>query len=340
VEYDSHMVRVLVQIPCLNEESSISEVISSVPRSIDGVDRVDVLVIDDSSSDRTIELALASGADYIIEKKRHRGLANSFSLGASFFLARDYDVLVNTDGDNQYDQVQIPNLIRPIVDRQAELCLADRQVKTLPHFSRPKKWLQKLGSKIVSVASTVFVPDAATGFRAYSRDLVANLNVTTSFSYAMETLIQAGNAGFRVASICSPGKNVDRPSRLFRNSREHVLKSAQAILRAFVLYRPLFTFLTISAVLFALGTIPFARYLIVSLTGNNAEYLQSLILGTVLLLGSFSSATLAILADSIRANRMLVERQLATYRLNCGKEYHHAMMLNFDAEVIYSRENE
>lgn len=329
------MTELLVQIPCKNEEDNIRQVIESIPRKIPGVSKVDVLVIDDSSTDSTVDFAIQAGADFVIKKNRHKGLANSFSLGTSFFLDRGYDILVNTDGDNQYFQEKIPELIAPVQRFEAELAVGDRHVNGLKHFSRGKRALQKIGSRVVTLAAGVQIGDAATGFRAYSRDLVARLNITTKFSYAMETLVQAGNSGCRVISVRCGARKVSRPSRLFKNNREHVIKSAQAILRGLVTYRPLFTFLSISAIMLLLGIVPFLRYFILVGAGSEGDHLQSLIIGTVLLLGSFSAASLAILADTVRANRLISEKQLALQRLASNGSEFSAAMQYFDAHLVH-----
>ena len=331
------MQNLLVQIPCKNEEADIGDVIGSVPRKIDGIRRVDILVIDDGSQDNTVERAVKAGADFIISKKAHFGLANSFSLGTSFFLSGDYDILVNTDGDNQYFQELIPDLIAPIKKNSAELSVGDRHVGSLKHFGFGKRLLQRLGSKVVTLVSTVTVPDAASGFRAYSRDLVARLNVTTKFSYAMETLIQAGNSDCRVTSVGCGARQVSRPSRLFKSSREHVWKSSLAILRGLISYRPLLVFLSLSLLLLVMGLLPFIRYVVLIGLGQSGDYLQSLITGVVFLLGSFSSASLGILSDSIRSNRIVYEKSLAIERLTHSKEQFEAALIYFRAELVETK---
>ena len=308
-------MRVLVQVPTKDEERDIADVITSIPRNIEGVSKVDVLVVDDDSRDATVSVAFDAGADFVITKESSPGLAQSFNLGLNFFLAKGYDVLVNTDGDNQYFQEKIPDLIEPIILSQADLVIGDRIVSELDHFSQGKKYLQRLGSKILSIVAQTAITDAASGFRAYSRDMASRLNITTRFSYAMETLIQAGNSGARIVTIRCGAKAVTRPSRLFSSNLEHVLKSGQAILRGLVTYRPLATFFALASILATLGLIPFVRYLIMEFSGTAGDHIQSLILGVILLSGAFTSFSIGVLSDLIRSQRIILEQRISLDRL-------------------------
>lgn len=330
-------MRLLVQIPTKNESENIGSVIDSIPRTMPGIDEVRIVVIDDNSTDETVPLALSHGADYVILKRSYHGLASSFSLGSAFFLTTKFDILVNTDGDDQYFQEKVPDLIQPILEHKADMVVGDRLVTSLSHFSFAKRVLQVLGSWVISTVAGVKVSDAASGFRAYSRAMVARLNVTTKFSYAMETLIQAGRNNGRIVSVPCGAKSVERSSRLFRSHGEHVWKSAQAILRSLVAYRPLLTFLTISALTALLGLIPFVRYVWLVLAGVAGDHLQSLILGTVLFIASFTSASLAILADSIRSQRVLIERQQALSASQLAEEQLDDLLSLYSAELINNR---
>lgn len=332
-------MRVLVQIPTKNEAEDIADVISSIPKKIDGVSELHVLVIDDQSSDDTVQLAEKAGADFIIRKTSSPGLAQSFNLGLGFFLAKGYDILVNTDGDNQYYQEKIPELIQPILERKAELVVGDRVVDSIEHFSWGKKLFQRLGSKVISTVSGAKIPDAASGFRAYSRELASRLNVTTRFSYAMETLIQAGNSHSRIKSVPCGAKRVSRPSRLFSSHFEHVFKSGQAILRGLITYRPLATFLALSSILGVFGLIPFVRYLVLTISGSPGDHIQSLILGVILLSGAFTSFTLAVLSDLIRAQRLVSEQRIVLERLLMDESWIPAVLDRYSAEIVYSRPN-
>lgn len=327
--------RILIQIPSKNEEDNIELVLQAINQGSDGV-KIDVLVIDDASSDQTIRLSISNGATFVIHKEGHLGLANSFSLGATFAIANGYDVLVNTDGDNQYYQEKIPDLVRPIIEGKAELVIGDRVIDDLEHFSWGKRLFQKFGSGVVSVVAGQKINDAASGFRAYSVDLLARLNVTTKFSYAMETLIQSAHSDARIVSIPTGAKQVDRPSRLFKSSREHVWKSAQAILRGLVSYRPLMTFLSLSAILLVIAMVPFVRYMFLSLSGTPGDHIQSLILGVIFFIGSFTAATLAILSDSIKSQRIIIERQFALQRLSLKPSDTEAILKLYGARLVHS----
>jgi glycosyltransferase involved in cell wall biosynthesis len=328
-------LKVLVQIPAKNEEVSIGKVLSSIPRQIEGVSSIKVLVIDDASNDNTVGESIRHGADFVITKRAHAGLASSFALGTKFFLANGFDILVNTDGDNQYFQEKIPLLVKPILNHKADLVVGDRNVSKLKHFSPPKKLFQKIGSAVISAVAGVSIPDAASGFRAYSRHLVARLQITTRFSYAMETLIQAGRSDFRVGFARTGAKPVERPSRLFRNPAEHVFKSGQAILRGLVTYRPLATFLSLSAITGVAGAIPFARYLYLISSGAAGDHLQSLILGVVLVSAAFTAATLAVLSDAVRSQRLVSESNIALSSLALTKGDVPAILAYYDAEIVH-----
>ena len=193
-------MKVFVQIPCLNEEETLPLVLATIPRELPGVDSVEILVIDDGSTDATIEVAKAHGVHHFVEHTGNQGLARSFRDGVNYALAHGADIVVNTDGDNQYPQAEIANLVAPIIADQADIVIADRQTSKIAHFSPFKKAMQNVGSKVVNVAAGTHLPDAASGFRAYSRDALYRLNVVTQFSYCMETIIQAGNKRLRIAS--------------------------------------------------------------------------------------------------------------------------------------------
>jgi glycosyltransferase involved in cell wall biosynthesis len=303
-------MKLVIQIPCLNEAETLPLVLKSIPKKISGVDEIAVLVIDDGCSDDTVEVARAHGVKHFVHHPQKQGLARSFHDGLMKSLEMGADIIVNTDGDNQYPQESIPELIKPIVDKQADMVIADRQVQQIEHFSRNKKMLQRLGTRVLNAAAGTQVPDAPSGFRAYSREAALRLNVVTRFSYAMETLIQAGNKGLSIASVPITVNPKTRESRLFKSSSEHVLKSGVAITRAFVMYRPYVLFISLGSILFVCGAIPFIRYLYFLIADNGRGHLQSLVLGSVLLIASFIAYTLGVVADLIRINRVLIEDQL------------------------------
>ncbi|HMO12053.1 MAG TPA: glycosyltransferase family 2 protein, partial [Actinotalea sp.] len=215
-------MKVFIQIPCLNEEETLPAVLTSIPASIDGVDELEILVIDDGSTDATLEVARAHGVRHFVHHTRNMGLARSFRDGVSYALAQGADVVVNTDGDNQYPQARIPDLVAPVIAGDADIVIADRQTATIAHFSPFKKLMQRLGSSVVNFAADTALPDAASGFRAYSRAALIRLNVVTEFSYCMETIIQAGHKRLRIASVPVTTNPKTRESRLFANIFQHM----------------------------------------------------------------------------------------------------------------------
>ncbi len=303
-------MKVVVQIPCLNEEETLPLVLNSIPKTIPGVDELIVTVIDDGSNDKTIEVAKKYGVKHFVRHSKNMGLARSFHDGVNYALSLGADIVVNTDGDNQYPQEKITELVQPIINGKADIVIADRQTAKIAHFSPLKKVLQRFGSYIVNKAAGTDLPDAASGFRAYSRRSLMRINVVTTFSYCMETIIQAGNKRLAITSIPITTNPKTRESRLFKSTWQHVRKSGVTIIRAYIMYKPYVIFITLSALLFILGLYPFVRYLLYVLEGSGGQHLQSLIAGSILMIASFLSITLGIIADLIRINRILVEDQL------------------------------
>jgi len=299
-----------VQIPCLNEEQTLPLVMATMPKKIPGVDVLEYLVIDDGSTDNTVKVAKKLGVHHIVQHKRNMGLARSFRDGVDYALGLGADIVVNTDGDNQYPQEKIPELIQPIIDGKADIVVADRQTAHIAHFSPLKKTLQRFGSFIVNKAAGTDLPDAASGFRAYSKAALLRLNIVTQFSYCMETIIQAGNKRIAITSIPITTNPKTRESRLFKNMWQHVFKSMSAIVRAYIMYRPRVIFATVSIFFAVLGAVPFLRYLWLYSSHAHGGHLQSLILGTVCLTISLLSAVVGVLADLIHINRILHEETL------------------------------
>ena len=300
-------MRLVVQIPCLNEEETLPLVLASIPREIPGIDDIIVLVVDDGSTDRTVEVARAHGVHEFVHHARNQGLGRSFHDGVARALELGADIVVNTDGDNQYPQERIADLVQPIVAGTADVVIADRQVRQIAHFSPMKKALQKLGSRVVNEAAGTNLPDAASGFRAYSRESLMLLNTITRFSYCMETIIQAGNKKLKIDSIPIVTNPKTRESRLFGSTAEHVVKSAGAIIRAFIMYKPYLIFTWVAVFFGLLGIIPFVRYAVLMLQNAEGGHIQSLLLGAVLLVLSFLSGLMGIISDLIRTNRVLIE---------------------------------
>ena len=312
-------MRLVVQVPCLNEEETLPAVLETIPKQIDGIDEIIVLVINDGSSDRTVEVAREHGVTEFVHHARNRGLGRSFHDGVQRALELGADILVNTDGDNQYPQERIADLVQPIVRGEADIVIADRQVHLVEHFSGPKKMLQKLGSTIVNKAAGTDLPDAASGFRAYSRESLMLLNTITRFSYCMETIIQAGNKKLAITSIPIRTNAKTRESRLFKSPYQHVLKSAGAIMRAYIMYKPYVIFSALAVLFGVLGLIPFVRYAALLLGDDRGGHLQSLLVGTVLLVMSFLAVIVGIVSDLLRTNRALIEDSLEhTKKLRFG----------------------
>ncbi len=304
-------MRLVVQVPCLNEEETLPLVLETIPKQIPGIDEIIVMIVDDGSTDRTVEVAKAHGVTHFVRHARNRGLGRSFHDGVQRALELGADIVVNTDGDNQYPQERIPDLVAPILTGEADIVIADRQVHLVKHFSGLKVKLQKFGSRIVNMAAGTDLPDAASGFRAYSRESLMLLNTITRFSYCMETIIQAGNKKLKISSVPVVTNAKTRESRLFKSTHQHVLKSAGAIIRAYIMYKPYVIFTFLAALFGVLGLIPFVRWAILQVADEHpGGHLQSLLLGAVLLIVAFLSVIIGIISDLIRTNRMLIEDTL------------------------------
>lgn len=312
------MTKLIVQIPCLNEEDTIAQTIGDVPRTIPGIDTVEILVIDDGSTDATIEAARAAGADHIISNRVNRGLARSFQRGLEESLRLGADIIVNTDGDNQYHGGDIALLVAPIVAGEADIVVGDRQTQSIDHFSPLKKRLQKFGSALVSRLAGAPVADAVSGFRAFSREAAFGVTVRSTFSYTTETLIQAGRKGRIIHSVPIRTNVVARPSRLFRSIPHFVVRTGRTMLRSYAMYQPLKIFTALGVFLMALGSVPIFRFVIDFLMGGGAGKIQSLLIGGVLIVMGAICVMFALIADLIAYNRLLLEETLEKVRrLDC-----------------------
>lgn len=307
-------LKLIVQIPCYNEEETLPETIAGIPRSIPGIARVEILVIDDGSTDRTVEVARECGADHIVSQAVNKGLATNFQAGIEYALSANADIIVNTDGDNQYCGGSIPDLVRPIVERRADVVLGDRNPGQNPDFTRSKRLLQRLGSFVVRTMAGIDVDDAVSGFRAYSREAALTINVMTPFSYTVETLIHAGQQGFTICSVPVRTNPATRPSRLFRSNFQFIRKQLITLLRSSVMYRPLSVFLILGITLLLIGAIPVTRFLYFYFTGAGDGHVQSLVLGGVFLLAGYLTVITAFLSDTIATNRRLTEAALIRLR--------------------------
>jgi len=306
--------KLVIIIPCYNEEAMLPETLRDLPRAIDGIDEIETIVIDDGSSDGTTRLARRLGVDRVIRFRRNQGLAAAFSTGIDEALRRGATVIVNTDADNQYRGQDIPRLIGPILRGEADLVVGDRQVRNHPEFSGVKKVLQRIGSWVVRRLSRTRIPDATSGFRAYSREAALRLNVISRFSYTLETLIQAGIERFAIASVPVSINPKRRESRLFRSNLGYIRASINTMLRIHLLYRPLRTFFIPGALGILGGAVLGLRFLYYYLSEGGYGHIQSLILATILILGGSAVVLAGFLADLIAANRRLVERVLVKLR--------------------------
>ena len=303
-------MKVFIQVPCLNEETTLPLVFETMPKTLPGVDEVEWLIIDDGSTDKTVEVAKKLGVKHFVYHRRNMGLARSFRDGIDYALSHGADIVVNTDGDNQYPQDRIKDLVKPIIDGEADIVIGDRQTATIAHFSGFKKIMQRFDSWVVNKAAGTDLPDAASGFRAYSRSSLIKLNIVTQFSYCMETIIQAGNKRLRIASVAIDTNKKTRESRLFKNIWQHMGKSGQAILRSYLMFKPHTVFVTLGLFFLVLGLVPFVRFLVFAIIGEGDGHLQSLIFGSAMLVGALLSFALLIIADLQKTNRILLEDQL------------------------------
>ncbi len=308
------VMMLIVQIPCHNEARTIARTISDIPRRIPGVDAVEVLVIDDGSSDHTSAAAREAGADHVIRHTQNKGLAEAFRSGIDACLGAGADIIVNTDGDNQYAGHCIPMLVQPILDGAADMVVGDRQVQHSPHYSWIKKRLHAVGTSVIQRLSRTEVSDPVSGFRAFSREAATHLNVVSPFSYTIETLIQAGTHHIALTSVPIETNAATRPSRLFKSIPHFVLNSLATTLRIYTMYHPLRMFGYIGIVLGLGGLIPIGRFLYFFLSGDGAGHVQSLILGGVLVLMGFLALLFALVADLVNFNRRLIETTLHKVR--------------------------
>jgi glycosyltransferase involved in cell wall biosynthesis len=307
-------MKLIVQIPCYNEEKTLSDTVADIPRNIDGIEKVEILIIDDGSSDKTVEVAHDIGVDHIICNKRNLGLARTFRRGIDACLRAGADIIVNTDGDNQYVGQDIPLLIRPILAGEADIVVGDRQTDRISHFSRSKKLLETLGSAVVRGLSDLALPDAVSGFRAISREAALSLNIVSSFSYTIEMLIQAGKKHMTVISVPVRTNPKARESRLSKSIVRFIGRSGATMVHMYAMYQPLRVFFFGGMMITLLGLIPIMRFLYFYFTGDGGGHIQSLILGGTLLVVGFVTFVLGLLAELISFNRELVESILERVR--------------------------
>jgi glycosyltransferase involved in cell wall biosynthesis len=300
-------MKLIIQIPCYNEADTLPITLKELPRKLEGFDKVDWLIIDDGSTDNTVEVAKANGVDHVVSFTKNQGLARAFMAGLDACLKLGADVIVNNDADNQYSAQDIPALVKPILDREAELVIGARPISEIKHFPFIKKQLQKLGSLVVRLTSRTNVPDAPSGFRAMSREAALRLNVFNDYTYTLETLIQAGQKNMAVTSVPVRVNEDLRPSRLVKSIPLYIKNSVITIARIFVVYKPFRFFMTIGLLLFGAGFVIGLRFLYYYLLDGGQGHIQSLILASILLGIGFQTALVAFLADLLAVNRRLLE---------------------------------
>ena len=306
------MKRLIIQIPCLNEEATLPVTLKDIPKTIDGIDEIKIVVVDDGSMDQTAAVAQECGVDRIVRHKKQKGLARSFMTGLDESLRLGADIIVNTDGDNQYRGSDIPKLIQPILAGKADIVIGCRNIDDIRHFSWIKKKLQRLGSATVRLLSGTDVADATSGFRAFSREAAFRINVISSYTYTIETIIQAGQKQLVVRTINVGTNEKLRGSRLIKGTADYVSRSIVTMIRVFTLYRPLRVFTWLGGVVFCMGTLIGFRYLYLQFFGDQeAEHLASLILCAVLMITGFNFFVIGFLADLISSNRYLIENILS-----------------------------
>lgn len=312
-------LHLFIQIPCLNEAQFIGDVIQSLPRAVPGFSQVTILVIDDGSTDDTARVAEAAGADIVLRNPGNKGLAYTYIRGLEECLSRGADVIVNYDADGQYSADCIPALTAPIVEGVAELVVGTRPIGQIEHFSAIKKLLQKIGSRVVRVASGVAVEDAPSGFRAVTRQAAAQLYVFNAYTYTLETLIQAGQAGIPVATVPIKVNPPIRPSRLMKNTRAYIFRSARTILRVWFLYRPLQVMVWLSLLTGIPGGLAVLRFLFAYTAGQGGGKVQSLVLGSGLVGIAIMLMVGGLLAELLAANRRLLQEMRARHLLERDK---------------------
>ncbi len=300
-------MKLIIQIPCYNEEQTLGITYNDLPKHIDGIDEIEYLIINDGSTDRTVEVARELGIHHVVSFKQNKGLARGFMAGLDACLHLGADIIVNTDADNQYCGEDIEKLVRPILDNKADIVIGERPIDQTEHFSWKKKKFQHLGSWVVRIASGTDIPDAPSGFRAYSREAALRLNVTNEYTYTLETIIQAGYDKIAMTSVPIRTNGETRPSRLFSSMWRYMKRSASVIVRSFMMYKPLKFFSAIGSIIFTIGFLIGLRFLYFVFTGTGTGHTQSLILAAILILMGVQIIVIGLQADIIAANRKLLE---------------------------------
>lgn len=300
-------MKLIIQIPCYNEAATLAIALKALPKEIEGFECVEWLVIDDGSTDNTVQVAKDNGVDHIVKHMGNKGLARAFMTGLDACIELGADVIVNTDADNQYCADDIPLLVKPILEKHAEMVIGARPISAIEHFSPVKKMLQKIGSWVVRIASKTSIPDAPSGFRALSKETAQKLMVFNDYTYTLETIIQAGQKNISVVSVPVRVNEDLRPSKLVKNIGSYIKRSIITIIRIFIIYRPFRFFASLGIFMFMLGFMIGVRFLFKYYSGDGQGYIQSLILASVLLIVGFQTILIAFIADLLSANRKLIE---------------------------------
>ena len=300
-------MKLIIQIPCYNEEATLQIALDDLPKKIEGIDIIEYLIINDGSKDKTVEVAKNWGVHYIVNFKRNKGLAYGFMAGIDACLRNDADIIVNTDADNQYSGKDIEKIVRPILEGKSDIVIGSRPIDETEHFSPLKKKLQHIGSRTVQIASNTDIPDAPSGFRAYSRDAAMRLNVFNEYTYTLETIVQAGREKIAMTSVLIHTNEELRPSGLFHSMFGYLKRSSITIIRAFMMYKPLRFFTILGTIPLAIGIIIGIRYLFFLGMGVSGGHVQSLILASILILMGFMTIIIGLQADIIAANRKILQ---------------------------------
>ena len=300
-------MKLIIQIPCLNEAETLEIALNDLPKHIDGIDEIEYLIINDGSKDNTVQVAKDWGVHYVVNFRQNKGLAKGFMAGLDACLRNGADIIVNTDADNQYCGEDIEKIVRPILEGKVDIVIGERPIDDTDHFSPLKKRLQHIGSWTVRVASKSDIPDAPSGFRAYSREAAMRLNVVNQYTYTLETIVQAGHEKFAMTSVPIRTNPELRESRLFSSMFGYIKKSMVTIIRSFMMYKPLRFFGIIGVILFIIGLILGIRYLVFIVAGSAGGHVQSLILASTLMMMGFMTGIIGLQADIIAANRKILE---------------------------------
>ena len=300
-------MKLIIQIPCFNEEKTLPITLKALPKSIDGIDEIEVIIIDDGSSDKTVKVAKEFGVKNIFSLNKNYGLARAFSYGLNKAIELGADIVVNTDADNQYCADDIEKIVIPILNNKADMVVGERPISDIKHFSLSKKMLQKLGSKVMSLISGIKINDAPSGFRAFSRRAAMSINVFDNYTYTLETIIQANAKGLVVENVPIRVNKEERPSRLISNIFVYILRSILTMTRMFIVYRPFRFFATISAIFLILGLLTGGRFLYYYFVGEGSGHVQSLILASILIITGVQTFVVAIASDLLSINRKLLE---------------------------------